>query len=421
MLEVYNQLVHAYYPNYKSSPAMRQKDSKNIYKSILSINKKSPLYKLQMTNEKQQFTINIKDAALFLKDQLDYVAESDNSIFSSYKVISSDDDTASVMIINNDPELMPEQISLKVNHMAGPQINTSYEVPSSGISNLSGAYAFTIDIEDMVYEYKFQVNPGSTNESILTKLSDFINKSKSGIKTEIISGQDMIKLSLISDATGAAGDPVFTLKDTDKTGRDSIGIVSYYGLDNITQHSHNSSIEINGEHKETLRNQFTFNKSLTVMIHKENKNPVMIQAVPDTEPVYKSIKPLLEAFNSLVDLADNNKHNARSAKLIHNLNQAVISNYDALNEAGIVSLPDNHLVFSDDNIDASIKNGSLKNLFNEDSGFYHNLRKTAYNISLNPVDYLNKAVVTYPNTSAPGFYSPYSASLYSGMFFSSYC
>lgn len=421
MLEVYNQLVSSYYSNFKTNPASGSKDSKNIYKSILSINKKSPLYKLSMTNEKQEFAMNIKSAALTLKDQLDYITEPENSVFSSYKVISNDTETASVKVLSDDQKAMPEQISLKVNRLASPQINESYEVPSSDISNLSGTYAFIVNTEDMMYEYQLSITPGSTNESILTKMSDFINKSKIGIKADVIDGGGSTKLNLVSEATGSMGMPIFTLKDFDKSGQNNIGIISYYGLDNITKHSQNSSVEINGETKETLRNQFTFNKALNVTIHKTNSEPVLIQTVPDTEHVYNKVKPMLEVFNSLVDLAAASKQNARSLKLTHDLNLAVIKNYEALEEAGVTSLPDSHLELNKEKLDSSVNNGTLKNIFSSDSSFYHNLINAANNISINPVDYLDKVVVTYPNTSVPGFYSPYAASLYSGMLFNSFC
>lgn len=63
----------------------------------------------------------------------------------------------------------------------------------------------------------------------------------------------------------------------------------------------------------------------------------------------------------------------------------------------------------------------LKTLFEEPDGLFAKLSHKMSDISLNPVDYVDKVIVTYPNTAKPGFTNPYLTSIYSGMMFSSYC
>ena len=52
--------------------------------------------------------------------------------------------------------------------------------------------------------------------------------------------------------------------------------------------------------------------------------------------------------------------------------------------------------------------------------FTNSLLRKANQVSLNPMNYVNKTIVAYKN---PGhnFVSPYAASAYSGMMFNSYC
>ena len=66
-------------------------------------------------------------------------------------------------------------------------------------------------------------------------------------------------------------------------------------------------------------------------------------------------------------------------------------------------------------------NGGLEHLFSEDSQFSSALLKRLSDISLNPMEYLDKTVVTYPNTTAKKTYNPYVTSIYSGLLFNNYC
>ena len=63
----------------------------------------------------------------------------------------------------------------------------------------------------------------------------------------------------------------------------------------------------------------------------------------------------------------------------------------------------------------------LKTLFEEPDGLFAKLSRKMSDIALNPVDYVDKVIVTYPNTARAGFSNPYLTSIYSGMMFNSYC
>ena len=49
------------------------------------------------------------------------------------------------------------------------------------------------------------------------------------------------------------------------------------------------------------------------------------------------------------------------------------------------------------------------------------LSRKMQDIALNPMEYVDKTIVTYPNTSRAGFNTPYNTSVYSGIMFNSYC
>ena len=49
------------------------------------------------------------------------------------------------------------------------------------------------------------------------------------------------------------------------------------------------------------------------------------------------------------------------------------------------------------------------------------LVKKLSDISLNPMEYLNKTVVTYPNITAKKTLNPYVSSIYCGLLYNNYC
>ena len=66
-------------------------------------------------------------------------------------------------------------------------------------------------------------------------------------------------------------------------------------------------------------------------------------------------------------------------------------------------------------------NGALEHLFSNNSRFSNTLIKKLSDISLNPMDYLNKTVVTYPNIAAKKTLNPYISSIYCGLLYNNYC
>ena len=65
--------------------------------------------------------------------------------------------------------------------------------------------------------------------------------------------------------------------------------------------------------------------------------------------------------------------------------------------------------------------GGMKDLFARENGFIARLKDKMDAMAINPMDYLEKTVVLYPNTQKSNFTNPYVTSMYSGLFFNSYC
>ena len=69
----------------------------------------------------------------------------------------------------------------------------------------------------------------------------------------------------------------------------------------------------------------------------------------------------------------------------------------------------------------SIEEGDMDEIFSSEHGFAARVNNKISEIKLNPLEYVDKKVVTYPNTLHVPYPSPYITSMYSGLFFNNYC
>jgi flagellar hook-associated protein 2 len=92
-----------------------------------------------------------------------------------------------------------------------------------------------------------------------------------------------------------------------------------------------------------------------------------------------------------------------------------------LTACGIKADENGYLSIDDSLAIGAIQDGGMESLFTRENGFIARLIDKSDSIAINPMDYLDKIIVTYPNTEGNAFRNPYVTSIYSGLFFSSYC
>ena len=69
----------------------------------------------------------------------------------------------------------------------------------------------------------------------------------------------------------------------------------------------------------------------------------------------------------------------------------------------------------------SANEGTLRDTLDDLMDFKNDLSRKSREISINPMDYINKKLISYPNPNhSKVFVSPYVTSLYSGMMFNGY-
>mgnify|MGYP000780743947 FL=1 len=69
----------------------------------------------------------------------------------------------------------------------------------------------------------------------------------------------------------------------------------------------------------------------------------------------------------------------------------------------------------------AIEDGDMQKLFSKESPFVNRLFTKMDSVKLNPVEYIDKKIVSYPDYSKPAKGYSYITSLYSGLIFNSYC
>jgi flagellar hook-associated protein 2 len=349
------------------------------------------------------------------------------SVFESKTLLSSDPETLEISL-QNGSDVKDEQLplSVEVSTLSSAQKNEGLFLPEQESPLPSGQYSFTIGVEKNLYSFQFNVSAGSTNIELQTKLSDFINKTSIGLRTQVIrdtaTGMSRLDLSAVSAGTPVSGTPAFLPQDTRYPKDSSCGIVTHFGLDHIVHMPENTTFHINKESYESRAHSYTTEYGLSMTFHDITGEPVIIDKVTDQAPIADKIQSFLDGYNSFLSLAkENRSQNHRARKLTHDLTTTVRMYAGELAAHGIHMEKDGSLTMDRDTVYTCAKDGSLENFFSKEHSFSSDLLKKLSDISLNPMEYLDKTVVTYPNTAAKKTYNPYVTSIYSGLLFNNYC
>lgn len=427
MIQAYNHFLSEYTSRLSShSTAHKQKELKAVYNRIISMTKRSPYYKLDISSHKQTFALDLKDAALTLSSSLKELTGTLTSSNAVRTADSSAPDFVAAALTNRSSEGFTEPIQVQVNALAKEQINTGLYIPSNTEGPSPDSYRFTVQIEEDTYEFSYHVSSSSTNRELMQKLSDFINKSGIGIHAEVQdhSSKQLSRIVLSSLDTGIAeGDELFFhISDSEGQVTDAPGLVRYFGLDRVKQQPCNAVFTINGKKTSSMHNSVTINQALSLQFLKVSGEEITITPGIRSEDTRQKVTNFINSYNSLMRLAQNGPAgNRRSQKLKNELNHIVQSNLETLNECGIHRNEDLTLSLDTETLLKAESNHTLKTWLEEPDGLIASMLRRTNDIAINPMEYLDKVIVTYPDTSHNVFTNPYMTSIYSGMMFNSYC
>lgn len=426
-MNVYNSYMTSY--NTKSLTRYdthKKSELKSIYNAIVKLNKESPLYKINFSQQTQEYAVELKEGARGLKNVInDLTNGNTEQIFNKKAVFSDNDQVVTAKYIGEDEsnDSMIEDFTVEVHKLATSQTNTGKYLTNSNRNLQSGSYAFNIEVNGLDYEFQFGVKEEDANIDVQNKLARLINNANIGLKAQVLTEKTESALQITSLETGEKGEDGLIFRVTDIP-EGSRGVVAKFALDNMTESPEDSSFAINGVEKHTHSNTFVAGKVFEITLHdiSATGNPAMIGFKTDTEAITEHIETFVSEYNSFLDTVRSYSDvEPRSEKLIQEYTGVAKEYMNDLEAIGLEIMSDGSIsidkaLLTEATTDEETYNETLKGI----NGFKNGILRKANHALIDPMEYVDKVVLNYKN---PGknFVNPYVTSMYSGMMFNSYC
>lgn len=427
---VYNYYLSTYIKPTKGSSQFdthKSSELRNIYNSIVKLNKESPLSIFDTTKDTREFAIDIKENARSLCNTIASLGGLDENTLLNKKIASSsNEDFVSAEYIGTYEEGMDvPSFTIEVQSLAAPQVNVGTYLPDVPSGLPADTYSFDLNIGDLNYEFQFAVHEDETNPEIQNRLSRLINNADVGIKSDILTDEEgNTALRVTSLATGLPEGKNCLFSITDSRTSKRAGAVSYFGINYMARNASNASFLLNGEQRSAGSNKFTVEKTYEITlngIRSVEGEAAAIGLKTDTESLTDNVTTLVDAYNSFMeDAASYLERQPKSNRLVSEM-KSVVSLYKNELDAVGLSLDDNGLIQIDkDALCQSALEDNAKETFHSVRELANALVRKSKQITLDPMHYATSKIVAYKN---PGknFAQAYITSAYSGMFFNSYC
>lgn len=406
----------------------KKSDLRKIYNQMVKTNKESPLYKLSNEDEVARFAIDIKENAKAIQNVVASLSDSYGGFEDSFRkkvAVSSDESSVEVKYIGDgNEENVIDTFDVQVARLSSPQVNVGNYLKNDALSFIPGTYAFDFNTNSASYEFQFNVNQGETNLDIMKKLASLMNRSTLGVSATIRSGRantpdaGSSALTLTSTQTGLSEGETYLFDISPGTNAESIKAMDLLGIHKVTHASENSLFYLNGEEHSSLSNTFTINNAFELTLKKttDEHAPAEISFKTSTDAIADNVMSLIDAFNSILKIAEGSSANATgdTNKLLGELSGLAYARQSSLREIGLLVAENGAISLDKDILAEAISPERSEATFATLTRFKNAIGAKADNISINPMNYVNKKVVAYKN---PGktWAAPYHASVYSGM------
>lgn len=435
-MEIYNYLASYYKETYgvrgsSRSDAHKRQELRNVCKQIASINKKSPIYKVKLSSDTQCYAIDVKELARELKSSLSSVMEKGpeaEDLFDKKKLFSTNPNALSVKYVGKDiSEDTEDSVEIEVSQLARPQINTGAYLSSSARNLSSQTYSFQIDMADNSYEFEFYVSPSASNLSIQNHMADIINRADIGVSAAVLEdGSGHSAIELTSEATGESrrGGSLFRIHGGNE--KNNRHLIQVLGIDEIRQTSANAEFKIDGLNSASRSNHFTIDRKYEIELHEEalEDGTITLGFHTDVDSIASEIKDFFSTYNNLVNFAKDNQVQPIGSRKLHQDIGSIARHFtNELEPLGLNVQEDGTIGIDDDLLTAAISDEHPRENFSGLDSFTKALSVRTNHILLDPMHYVDKLLVCYPNPASPvrSSYSPYHTSYYSGLLFNSYC
>lgn len=398
---------------------------KNSYGKVVKSNSQSPIYKIDISENAQKYAIDLKEHAR----QLGFIArdlsddKSGEMVFKK-SAVSSNPDAVQAEYIGDSSAPDAGEFEIAVKQLATSQTNIGSFLQPGSKHLKPGNYSFDLNINNLTYEFEFNVSDSENSNDIQNKISRLINRSKIGLNSSVETdslGNTALKIS--SDTTGVTGikPTIFNIEGSDGK-EDNIQLVDTFGLDRVTQYPSNAIYSVNGNEQYSPSNDVNINNTYAIHLKETTGDaPSTISLNTDDNSMVDTINELLSGYNSMISVFE------QSSNLGFDGNERLKREFTRIADAHSVTLNNNGLSIEDDGTirvdkDAVISassDGKLSSIFEELNQFKKSIQRKADDLATNPMDYVNNKIIAYKNPHRP-VNDPYNLSAYSGMMFSDY-
>ena len=423
---IFNNYLTAYgAPKISKYDTHKKSELRSTYNSIVKANKDAPWYLPVKDQEAKIGAIGLKESARNLRSSLAEIGGlNEDGAFNKKHASSTDPDIVSVDYIGDDNSESVPSFDIEVKQLAAPQVNIGkflLDIPSSLPED---NYSFDVGIGDMNYEFQFHIGDGESNRSIQNRLVRLVNNAGIGLSATLEQEGSQAAIKITSDSSGVTlgRERIFNISD-DRTSKTS-GSVDYFGLNTIESYPTNAVFGLNGEDRHASSNHFTIGKMYEVSLNQVSPEgkPTTISIKADIDSVEENVGKLIGSFNDFLKAVNSYTGQGIKTKLLDNELEGITGSYkDALGELGI-NIESNGSLSVDSEKLRNVAGGSedIGKTFSTLKDFSNSMMKKSAQVSLDPMQYVNRKVVAYKN---PGhnLSSPYTSSIYSGMMFNFSC
>ncbi len=424
---VYNHYLTTYAPKGTTRyDAHKKSDLKGVYNSIVKLNKESPWYLPATGKDVQHYAIDLKENARNLHNTIASLGGLDDSqLLSKKTAFTTNDEIISATFVGTyTPGMVSPTFTMEVKELATPQENMGRFLDKGKTSLAPDTYSFDVAINDMNYEFQFTINDGETIQSIQERLARLISTSGVGLKARTLETDGRTSLLIRSESTGLSENQkqIFAITDTHTS--KSKGAVEYFGLDYISHEASNARFLLNGENRTSTSNEFTVGRLFDVKLYSTSPEgmPVTIGLKNDIESLTDNVLQLANGYNEFIKATSSYlESQPRSRNAIKEISGIANQFSNAFQSMGVNLTKEGTIEVNMVDLGKSIASDEdIADTFGTLKEFSNHLIQKSEEISLNPMNYVEKKIVAYKN---PGrsFANPYVTSAYSGMMFNGYC
>ncbi|MDE5907484.1 MAG: flagellar capping protein [Lachnospiraceae bacterium] len=433
----YNTSLHAVYNHYLTTYAPKtttqydthkKSELRNIYHSIVKLNKESPLYLLDSSNESRAFAVGLKENARALRNTIASLGGLDETeMLGKKSAYSSNPDIATATYVGGSNIIgASPSFNIEVTALASNQLNLGSFLPASEKADLTpGAYSFDISINDLNYEFQYNIRGGESNRDLQERLARLISNAEIGVNADVFEDdKGRSSLRLVSTASGLKPDRDYIFHVSDETTSKLSGTVDYLGLNFMSRQPSNARFLLDGEPRTASTNHFTIDKIFDVTLNGISSiegETAEIGLKTDLDSLTENVNDLVHGYNAFVKAAaEYLDSHPRSKKLINEMSHISRHYQEDLEQIGFSFDKSGQLAIDDDAFKSSILSDENRTRFTTIRDFTNTVLRKTNQVSLNPMEYVDKRLVAYKN---PGhnFATPYMTSNYSGMLFNGYC